>query len=75
MKEFIGFKGSLAVYVDKLAIAQKGLKKIRSEFGMIPLFPVKTSPHHTIMVEAETQEEAIRLYFRSKNIKVNQEKV
>ncbi len=69
--QYIGINSKgLAVYVDKLAIAQKGIKKILREFGMQKSFPVKTSINGSyVMVEAETHEEAIEKYL--KHISIN----
>ena len=65
--EFIGINDKgLAVYVDKFAILQKGLKNILRQFGMEKSFPVKTSPstygNNIVMVEADTHEEAVEKY-------------
>lgn len=65
MKQFIGFKNSLAIYVDEYVIMQKGLKRIKSEFGLLRSFPVKTSSNSTIMIEADSHEDAIKHYLDS----------
>ena len=65
--EFIGINDKgLAVYVDRLVIAQKGLKSILRQFGMEKSFPVKTSPsgNNVVMVEADTHEQAVEKYLK-----------
>lgn len=73
MEQLIGFKGGKAVYASQQAIATHGLTTLRREMCDLKLFPVKTSlsdnHYNTVMIEAKTHEEAIKIYFESKQYK------
>lgn len=62
-QRLVGIKDNKHVYVSERAIAEQGLRNIMRALGMVHYFPVTTSlSGHTIMVEADSQEQAIDRY-------------
>ena len=63
----IGAKGDRLIYVSENLLAQKSIKEIRKVFGLTKRYPVRTDlSGSVVMVEAESQEEAINIYLRTK---------
>lgn len=63
----IGIKNGEVVYVSDALIAQKGLREIKEALGLTRSYPVKTRlSGHVVMVEANSHEEAIDIYMRSR---------
>lgn len=63
----IGAKNGLLVYASENLIAQYGEKQVRRNLGLIKEFPVKVDlSGHAVMVEAESQEDAIEIFIKSK---------
>ena len=64
----IGHKDGDAVYVSHTTLAQFGLREIKERLGMTKLFPVRTDlSGGIVMVEANSQEEAIERYLNRSN--------
>ena len=59
----IGIKDGLNVYVSAAMIGQFGLRECKERLGLIKRFPVRTDlSGNIVMVEGETQEDAIERY-------------
>lgn len=71
MHKFIGTKNGEAVYATDESIEVYGITKLRHELCDLKLFPVKVSlsdnEFNEVMAEAESHEEAIEIYLKSKN--------
>ena len=62
-QRLVGIKDNKHVYVSERAIAEQGMQNIMRYLGMVHYYPVTTSlSGHTIMVEADSQEQAIDRY-------------
>ena len=70
MHQFIGTKSGETVYATDESIAVYGITKLRHELCDLKLFPVKVSlsnnEFNEVMVEADSHEEAIGIYLKSK---------
>lgn len=62
----MGFRDGEPVFVSETLIAQKGERLVRQMLGFTRCFPVKTDLNgQTVMVEANSQEEAVNIYLRA----------
>ncbi len=60
---YVGQKDGMACYVSKDVIAQMGMREVIAQLGLTKRFPVKTDlSGSVVLVEAESQEEAIARY-------------
>ena len=69
-KVFVGInQKGFTVYASQALIAQYGLQNVKKNLGIpIKMFPVKTGlgEHSTVMVEADSHEDAVNRYIRGK---------
>ena len=62
-QRLVGIKDNKFVYVSERAIAEQGMRNIMRALGMVHYFPVATDlSGRTIMVEADSQQQAIDRY-------------
>jgi hypothetical protein len=63
-KKLIGFKDGMAVFASDALLAQKGVREVREQFGLIRRYPVKTDlGGNVVMVEGDSHEDAVQRYF------------
>lgn len=71
-QRLVGIKDNKFVYVSERAIAEQGLRNIMRALCMVHYFPVTTDlSGRTIMVEADTQQQAIDRYFALQDTKID----